>query len=149
MTLPNFNGQVHTSFVGFTKSYLALQQILRLYPKMRLWVSLSISWLWQRRTRTTARLSKRTIVVDLVFFLKRTSTIAWICWGALNGPKRGQASLAVTGSPCNPFSTKRNKRFADGSIANHSMSGTTLSSTVIFYRTFEPEVGNNRTSQRF
>ena len=61
--------------------------------------------------------------------------------GSTPRPKLGQASLAVTGSPCNPFSTKRNKRFADGSIANHSMSGTTLTSTVIFYRTFEPEVG--------
>ena len=47
-------------------------------------------------------------------------------------------ALGVTGSPCNPYSTQRNKRFSDGSIAGHSMTDTTMESVVSFYQLYEP-----------
>ena len=50
-------------------------------------------------------------------------------------------SLAVMGSPCNPYSTKRSKRFADGNVAEHSMNRTTQGSIVDLYLQFEPRVG--------
>ena len=51
-----------------------------------------------------------------------------------------EINLAVTGSPCNPFSTYRTKRFADGA-AVHSMYKTTSEDVVSFYRRFEPHCG--------
>ena len=54
--------------------------------------------------------------------------------------KKG-VSLGVTGSPCNPFSTARPKRFADGSVASHSMTRTTMASVLEFYQRFEPRAG--------
>ena len=53
----------------------------------------------------------------------------------------GGPSLGVTGSPCNPFSTKRNKRFADGSIVDHRMSTTTFDCVTNWYSKFEPRTG--------
>ena len=53
----------------------------------------------------------------------------------------GEIHLGVTGSPCNPFSTMRAKRFADGSVSGHSMSDTTFDSVVSFYQKYEPRVG--------
>lgn len=50
-------------------------------------------------------------------------------------------SLGITGSPCNPFSTARTKRFADGSVVEHSMTQTTMASVVGFYKKFEPRAG--------
>ena len=50
-------------------------------------------------------------------------------------------SLGVTGSPCNPFSTIRTKRFHDGSVVDHSMTLTTMDSVVQFYKKFEPRCG--------
>ena len=50
-------------------------------------------------------------------------------------------SLGITGSPCNPFSTARTKRFADGSVVEHSMTQTTMASVVGFYKQFEPRAG--------
>ena len=48
--------------------------------------------------------------------------------------------LAVTGSPCNPFSTYRAKRFVDGAMC-HSMYKTTGEDVVSFYCKYEPHVG--------
>ena len=50
-------------------------------------------------------------------------------------------ALGITGSPCNPYSTQRRKRFSDGNIAQHSMHGTTSQGVVNFYRKFEPRAG--------
>ena len=50
-------------------------------------------------------------------------------------------SLGVTGSPCNPFSTVRTKRYQDGSVAGHSMVQTTMGSVIDFYRIYEPHAG--------
>ena len=50
-------------------------------------------------------------------------------------------SLAVMGSPCNPYSTKRCKRFVDGDVATHPMNGTTQTSVVEMYKEFEPRIG--------
>ena len=55
--------------------------------------------------------------------------------------RRGDVTLGVTGSPCNPYSTIRAKRFSDGSVAAHPMTQTTMSSVVAFYRRFEPRLG--------
>ena len=65
------------------------------------------------------------------------------CVGSLSqAVANGQGvSLGVTGSPCNPFSTARTKRFADGSVAGHSMTQTTMGSVLDFYQRFEPRAG--------
>ena len=57
--------------------------------------------------------------------------------------------LGVTGSPCNPYSTKRAKRFEDGNVAHHSMNDTTQSSVLRFYQIFEPKVGVTEQVQGF
>ena len=51
------------------------------------------------------------------------------------------ASLGVTGSPCNPYSTQRAKRFAEGDVASHCMHNTTMEHVVSFYSRFEPNAG--------
>lgn len=51
-----------------------------------------------------------------------------------------EVNLGVTGSPCNPFSTLRTKRFVDGA-ACHSMHNTTAQGVIRFYTLFEPHVG--------
>ena len=56
-------------------------------------------------------------------------------------PREDNISLGVTGSPCNPFSTQRTKRFADGSISSHAMSDTTMESVIGFYTKWEPHAG--------
>lgn len=50
-------------------------------------------------------------------------------------------SLAMTGSPCNPYSTQRAKRFLDGSVANHPLATVTMTGVVEFYLKFEPKLG--------
>ena len=53
----------------------------------------------------------------------------------------GDINLGITGSPCNPYSTKRCKRFSNGNVASHSMSNITMESVITFYRRFEPKTG--------
>lgn len=53
-------------------------------------------------------------------------------------PRKLEVSLGVTGSPCNPYSTQRCKRFSDGGVASHSMDSTTMTSVIQFYVTWEP-----------
>lgn len=52
-----------------------------------------------------------------------------------------EVSLAVTGSPCNPYSTQRSKRFFDGSVVGHHLNDTTMESVVSLYNQYEPHVG--------
>lgn len=56
-------------------------------------------------------------------------------------PEGASPRLGVTGSPCNPYSVRRAKRFVDGSISEHSMNKTTMESVIQFYQTFEPHTG--------
>lgn len=53
----------------------------------------------------------------------------------------GGVNLLVTGSPCNPFSTRRAKRFADGNVASHCLSEVTFESVVQSYVMLEPKTG--------
>ena len=53
----------------------------------------------------------------------------------------GGVNLLVTGSPCNPFSTRRAKRFADGNVASHCLSEVTFQSVVQTYVMLEPKTG--------
>lgn len=50
-------------------------------------------------------------------------------------------TLGVTGSPCNPYSTRRAKRFCDDSISAHSMTSITMDSVIKFYTKYEPHTG--------
>ena len=50
-------------------------------------------------------------------------------------------NLGVTGSPCNPYSVQRAKRFHDGNVTQHSMNAITMRSVIEFYCTFEPKTG--------
>lgn len=49
--------------------------------------------------------------------------------------------LMVSGSPCDPFSTQRAKRFRSGSVVQHSQVDITLSDVISLYRKYEPEKG--------
>ncbi|CAE7828977.1 unnamed protein product [Symbiodinium sp. CCMP2456] len=51
---------------------------------------------------------------------------------------QGGISLALTGSPCNPFSRQRAKRFRDESVLKHLMTETTMSGVVGLFRKWEP-----------
>ena len=73
--------------------------------------------------------------------------VALALWGTL--VQQHGVSLGVTGSPCNPFSTFRTKRFADGSVSAHSMTDTTMASVIRFYQKFEPRAGNTEQVKGF
>ena len=49
--------------------------------------------------------------------------------------------LMVSGSPCDPFSTQRAKRFHSGSVVHHSLVDITLSDVISLYKKYEPEKG--------
>lgn len=67
----------------------------------------------------------------------------------LCGPCRPKAELArntsvqlmVTGSPCDPFSTQRCKRFSAGNVKEHSAFDITMEKVVKLYAEHEPEKG--------
>ena len=72
----------------------------------------------------------------------RASGLPCSCTGSMGDlVQQHGVSLGVTGSPCNPFSTFRTKRFADGSVSAHSMTDTTMASVIRFYQKFEPRAG--------
>ncbi len=52
-----------------------------------------------------------------------------------------EPDLGITGSPCNPFSTQRAKRWVEGNVANHISFETTMSSVVQFYESLQPKMG--------
>ena len=54
---------------------------------------------------------------------------------------KASPDIGVTGSPCNPFSCQRTKRFATGNVASHVDFDTTMTSVVDFYSTVEPKLG--------
>lgn len=56
-------------------------------------------------------------------------------------PQKASPDIGVTGSPCNPFSSQRVKRFAAGNVALHVDYETTMTSVVSFYATLEPKLG--------
>lgn len=49
--------------------------------------------------------------------------------------------VGVTGSPCNPFSSQRCKRFLQGNVASHTSYETTMRSVVAFYESVAPKLG--------
>ncbi|CAE7797898.1 unnamed protein product [Symbiodinium sp. CCMP2456] len=48
--------------------------------------------------------------------------------------------ILVTGSPCDPFSKYRYKRFSDGSVKHHADYQTTMTTVVTLYQTYQPNV---------
>ena len=58
-----------------------------------------------------------------------------------HGRDRPTVDVGVTGSPCNPFSTQRSKRFQDGDVASHKFFETTMVSIIRFYEVLEPRLG--------
>ena len=52
-----------------------------------------------------------------------------------------EISVGVSGSPCNPYSVQRSKRFHDGNVVEHSMNDTTMTSVIQWYTKFEPHLG--------
>lgn len=55
--------------------------------------------------------------------------------------KAPEPDLAITGSPCNPFSTQRSKRFVDGNVSSHISFNITMQGVVNFYKVVLPKVG--------
>ena len=56
-------------------------------------------------------------------------------------PESKSPDIAITGSPCNPFSSQRSKRYVEGNVAAHCSYETTMTSVVDFYETIEPKLG--------
>ena len=59
----------------------------------------------------------------------------------LSMPAGTELDLLVTGSPCNPFSTQRAKRFKPGDVAKHCSAAVTFESIVGMYQVHEPKMG--------
>ena len=51
---------------------------------------------------------------------------------------RGATSMMITGSPCDPYSSQRCKRYLDGSVVGHQDFQTTFSSVVAALKKYEP-----------
>ena len=49
--------------------------------------------------------------------------------------------VAVTGSPCNPFSVQRARRFCTGDVKSHASFDLTDDVLIKFYVAFEPKFG--------
>lgn len=49
--------------------------------------------------------------------------------------------FGVTGSPCNPFSCQRTKRFANGDVSSHQSFQTTMSGVIDWYEVVQPKIG--------
>lgn len=58
-----------------------------------------------------------------------------------NDEGHGCVDLLMTGSPCNPFSQQRNKRFHEDSVQSHHQANLTMESVVHMYMKHEPRVG--------
>ena len=52
-----------------------------------------------------------------------------------------KVDMLVTGSPCDPFSVQRTKRFNEDAVKSHPDFETTMSSVVAMYQKYEPKVG--------
>lgn len=52
-----------------------------------------------------------------------------------------ETHLTICGSPCDPFSMQRAKRFSTGSVKSHSDFATTMEGVTKAYLTYEPHVG--------
>ena len=79
-------------------------------------------------------------------------TVCTLCEGTLNGrlfgacqpvsdlPPGEDLDILFSGSPCNPFSVQRAKRFCEGSVKQHS-SFQTMEEVCHLYKVFEPKKG--------
>ena len=74
-------------------------------------------------------------------------TTCELCQGSLSSQIVGacqagheSVQLLVTGSPCDPFSQLRSKRFADGSVAGHGQFNITMMEVISLYTRYEPLV---------
>ena len=52
---------------------------------------------------------------------------------------QGPVDLLFTGSPCDPFSQQRVKRFSDGNVAAHEQFEVTMSQVIKLYLLHEPK----------
>ena len=63
------------------------------------------------------------------------------CDPLANDGFRDTVQVLFSGSPCDPFSQQRAKRFGDGSVASHYQFDTTMRQVCALYMKYEPEVG--------
>ena len=49
--------------------------------------------------------------------------------------------MLLAGSPCDPFSTQRSKRYQQGSVMEHDLCGVTMNVVTALFSKFEPDVG--------
>ena len=66
----------------------------------------------------------------------------------------GSCSIAnvdylVFGTPCNPFSTQRPKRFADGSVKSHQLAHHTFQEALDMLQAFEPPTATMEQTEGF
>ena len=55
--------------------------------------------------------------------------------------QEGSTHLLVSGSPCDPFSTQRSKRFVSGDVALHADYAVTMETLIQLYQKKQPRVG--------
>ena len=61
---------------------------------------------------------------------------------AAEGKPQGKAiRLLMAGSPCDPFSVMRGKRYQPGSVDTHGLTQVTMDSVLKAYQTFNPHMG--------
>lgn len=65
-----------------------------------------------------------------------------ICRSSGCSPADGKSvDLLLAGSPCDPYSIQRAKRFKPGAVLDHGLCGVTMDKVVNMFRVFEPKVG--------
>jgi hypothetical protein len=70
-----------------------------------------------------------------------TSEIIGACKPLSELPKGSSVNILVSGSPCDPFSLQRTKRFAEGNVKTHQQFDVTMTQVADCYLASEPEKG--------
>ena len=61
--------------------------------------------------------------------------------GCCEASREVSPDLMISGSPCNPFSVQRGKRFQPGDVSAHASFSTTMKGVVRMYMRRRPKIG--------
>lgn len=76
-------------------------------------------------------------------------TVCTLCTGTMESEMFGpckplegaDVDLLFSGSPCDPFSQQRSKRFSNGSVKDHAQFQTTMGEVTDLYHAYTPRIG--------
>lgn len=77
----------------------------------------------------------------------KCNTVGLLCKDSVSSllgpckPHESQIDLLFSGSPCNPFSAQRAKRFTEGDVKSHQEFSVTMQDVVASYQLYEPRIG--------